>query len=158
MNCLIVYMSHHGTTEKIARDLALHLGEHQTRLVNLKDEVAPSPDLFDTIIIGGSIHGGQIQSRIKEYCEKYLEKLLSKRVGLFMCSMSPGKDVLEFNAAFPEVLRQHAVAHGLFGGELLLEKMNFVEKLMVKTMSGRKKSYSALNTTAIEEFKKKISG
>src|SRR5688572_3334875 len=150
MNSLIVYMSHHGTTRKVALQLAEHLGKDKTTLIDLNSEVVPDLNLFDTILIGGSIHAGQIQKKISEFCTSHQDILKRKRVGLFMCAMEKHEIKAEFDKAFPEWLRKLAVAHGFFGGELLLEKMNFIERTFVKTIYGIKKSVYDLNHEAIE--------
>ncbi|CAN5505516.1 hypothetical protein BH23BAC1_BH23BAC1_30740 [soil metagenome] len=66
--------------------------------------------------------------------------------------MNEEKAEEEFNNAFPEELRHHAVATGIMGGELLFEKMNFMEKFIVKTVSGQKETVSKINFPATDNF------
>ena len=95
---------------------------------------------------------GLIQGKISKFCSDNEEILLQKRIGLFLCHMCEGeKAVRQFNEAFSEKLRDHAVAKGLFGGEFNLEKMNRAERTLVGR-SGVKKSVSHLNKKAIEGF------
>ncbi len=150
-------MSRHGTTRKIAHQIAQRLGEEKTTVIDLKTDDGPDLDNFDTIMIGGSIHVGQIQKQISEFCIANQNILLQKRVGLFICGMETHEIREEFNNAFPEWLRNHAVAHGLFGGELLLEEMHFFEKAMVKGIYGIKKSVHEVDQNAIESFESKMS-
>ncbi len=156
MRYLIIYMSHHGTTQKIAGQLADELGRDQTTLVNLQNENPPSLESFDTIIIGGSIHGGQVQGKIREFCKDHFDTLMSKKLGLFICSMAPGKDEEELGLAYHEQLRKHATALGMFGGELLIDKMNLAEKVIVRLISNQKTNVSAIKTEAIKTFRAKI--
>lgn len=156
MKYLIVYMSHHGTTRKVAMQLAEHTGLDKTVLVDLKTDDIPDLTSFDTIIIGGSIHTGEIQKEISEFCINNKNVLLSKRVGLFICALEAYEMKDEFANAFPQWLRDHAIAHGFFGGELLLDKMNFLEKIFVKGIYGVKKDVHELNQDEIESFEKKI--
>ena len=95
---------------------------------------------------------GQIQTAIKKFCMENLSILLRKRIGLFLCFMNKEKGKEEFDHAFPVELRAHSSANGLFGGELLLEEMNFIEKLIVKKIRGVKENVSNLDPEAIEEF------
>ena len=151
MSYLVVYMSQHGTTQKLATYLSQELDD-KVRLVNLANEAMPDIESWSTVIIGGSIHMGQIQKKIRQFCELHEKQLLLKRLGLFLCFMNTEEVAVEFDSAFPESLRTHAVAHGLFGGELLLEKMNFLERLMVKAVRGVKESVSVVDEDAVEEF------
>lgn len=62
----------------------------------------------------------------------------------------------QFKAAFPEELRMHAVATSLFGGEFLVSKMNFVEKKIVKKVSGVSEDTMMLNEKEIFSFAEKF--
>ena len=52
----------------------------------------------------------------------------------------------------PEDLRAHASALGLFGGEFDFEKMNFLEKAIVKKVAGVEKTVSRIDTEAVKTF------
>jgi len=157
MQCLIVYCSSHGTTEKAVRFLSEILkGEVQT--VDLKREKVKF-DLrnFDTIIIGGSIHAGNIQRKIKKFITHNYDTLLEKEVGLFLCCMHDGETAIEqFNHAFPQELRKNSAAMGLFGGEFLMSEMNFIEKQIVKKVSGATRDQLNLDYEEIKEFASKL--
>src|SRR4051812_28007724 len=104
---LIVYCSSHGTTEKAVRFLRECL-EGEVLAVELKREkVKFDLSNFDTIIIGGSIHAGNIQRKIKQFITHNFDTLLEKEVGLFLCCMLDGETAIEqFNHAFPQELRK----------------------------------------------------
>jgi menaquinone-dependent protoporphyrinogen oxidase len=151
---LLVYCSSHGTTEKAATILANHLkGEVVQLNLNKKLESQYQVDLFDSIIIGGSIHAGMIQRKVKRFIENNHESLLRKQIGFFLCCMYEGDVAREqFDNAFPIDLRVRAVAKGLFGGEYLFIKMNFIEKMIVRKVSGVATETSNLDTSAILQF------
>jgi len=151
MSYLLVYMSHHGTTQKIASQIAEELGSG-VMSVNLGESDAPDLASFSTIIIGGSIHMGLLQKKIISFCEQNMESLLGKRLGLFLCFMNKAEGQQEFDKVYPLELREHALAKGLFGGELLLEKMNFVEKMVVRTVKAVKKSVSEIEEDEVAAF------
>lgn len=152
MSTIIIYSTKHGTTEKVAEVLAEQLDADTFRL-EYEREVPPGKiNNYDTIIIGGSIHAGNIQKEIKEFCEKNEDALLKKKLGLFMCCMQRDKEQQEFDNAFPKTLREHSKANGLFGGEFIFEKMNFIEKFLVKKIAKTNKTVSELNYEAIEKF------
>ena len=62
MKTLIAYCSSHGCAEKSAVELKTYLGEN-VELCNLKKGAIANLNDFDRIIIGGSIHAGQIQKK-----------------------------------------------------------------------------------------------
>ena len=152
MNTLIVYMTHHGTTRKVVDRLVNGINTGTTHAVDLEKNESPEFSGYDSVIIGGSIHIGQIQPRIKRFCEQHKETLLGKKLGLFICFMNQELAKQEFDNAYPEELRNHATAKGLFGGELLMEKMNLIEKFMVSKVGKESKSKSQINYEAIDEF------
>ncbi|WP_251551881.1 flavodoxin domain-containing protein [Neobacillus muris] len=153
MKTLIVYCSSHGTAEKAARILSENL-EGEVLAVDLRrDKVNLNPEEYDTVIIGGSIHAGSIQGKVKHFIVKYHDLLLDKDLGLFLCCMRRGDTAIEqFNQSFPINLRKNSVAMGLFGGELLVSKMNFFERQVVKRVDGVTEDVSDLDIRAIMEF------
>lgn len=151
MKTAIIYASKHGTTEKVVDLLAEKL-TGDISLVNIQDIPDPSIASFDTVIIGGSIHAGMIQKSIKHFCEKNLDELLQKETGLFICCMLKEEAQEEFENAFPQALKDRARARGIFGGELLFEKMSFLEKFMVKKVAKVDKTVSAIDYAAIDQF------
>jgi menaquinone-dependent protoporphyrinogen oxidase len=128
MRTLIVYATKHGCAEKCALKLKEKLAGEVT-LVNLNKTNYNHLDDFTAIVVGGSIYAGQIQKRVRQFCETHSAKLREKPLGLFLCCMEAEKAPEQFETAFAPELRNHAVAKGLFGGEFNLETMNFLEKL-----------------------------
>ena len=152
MNYLIVYMSRHGTTAKVAAELKEKLGAEKTTLVNLEEDEVPSLTEFQTVIIGGSVHAGTIQQELMTFCTRNKRDLLRKRLGLFMCFMNNDLRDLEFEDSFTPDLREHAMAKGLFGGEFLFEKMDQLEKESVRKVKGIEDSVSRIDKNAIHKF------
>lgn len=156
MKTAIIYSSRHGTTEKIARLIANKLPEVDITIIDLRTIPEPSIDEFDRIIIGGSIHMGKIQTRIKKFIDQNIEILFQKQIGLFICGMNEDKLQEEFELAYQKRLRDHSVANGIFGGELLFERMNLLEKFIVKTVAHQHKSVSKIDFPAIDDFIAKL--
>lgn len=152
MKNLIIYASQHGCTESCARKLKEQL-PGEVELLSLKSAGNVRPDDFDTILIGGSIHAGRIQKRIKTFCRDHRETLLSKTVGLFLCCMEEGETARkQFEDAYPEELRTHAKAQGLFGGAFNFERMNFLERKIIKKIAKVEGSVSRISQEAIDSF------
>ncbi|MEN8118459.1 MAG: flavodoxin domain-containing protein, partial [Bacteroidota bacterium] len=80
MKTLIAYCTTHGCTGKTAIKLKDFLGD-DVHLINLKQEKNPDLKEYEQVIIGGSIHAGQIQKRIKEFSIKNLDELQTKELG-----------------------------------------------------------------------------
>lgn len=156
MKIAIIYATKHGCADKCAHTLANEI-ETNTAIINLELSTDANLAEFDTIIIGGSIHAGMINKKVKKFIDKNIEKLLEKKLGLFLCCLFDGDTALkQFQDAYPEELRNKAVAHGLFGGELDFNKMNFIEKTIVKKVANIEKSVSNINYANIKDFAEKI--
>lgn len=153
MKILVVYCSSHGTTTKAALQLKKQL-KGDVIVLNLnKAKLHSDLELFDAIIIGGSIHTGSVQGRIKKFIKEHLPVLKTKKIGLFICCMRDGKVAQDqFESAYPDGLRETAVATGIFGGEFLVSKMNFFEKQLVKRVGGVTTDTSRIDVNAIKEF------
>lgn len=152
MNSIIIYASKHGCTERCSNLLAERLNGN-VKVVNVIN--AKSIDLtdYDKIIIGGSIYAGRIQSDIKAFCKNNMEILMNKMVGLFICGMQEGdsaREEIELN--FPKELFDKALAIQCFGGEFAIDKMGFMEKVIVKQIAKVTESTSSISEEAIQEF------
>ncbi|MPW25502.1 flavodoxin [Alkalibaculum sp. M08DMB] len=135
MNTLIVYASKYGCTEKCANLVKKGLND-QVDLINLKEVNDIDLSKYSKVIIGGSIYVGKIQKIVSDFCSKYLDELLEKRVGLFICAMQEA-DIIDkqLNENFPLELTEKAEIKEWLGGEFLLDKMSFIDKMIVKKVS-----------------------
>lgn len=153
MKSLIVYCSSHGTTEKVVGILGEHLAGEVVSVDLKRDKPIIDLNDYDAVIIGGSIHAGMIQRRIKKFIQTHHHELLKKELGLFLVCMREGELAVEqFNKAYPQDLRKNSVALGLFGGEFLVSEMNFFERQVVKKVDGVTADQSKLDMDAIMEF------
>jgi menaquinone-dependent protoporphyrinogen oxidase len=152
MKTAVIYATNHGTTEKVAQMIREQLGEDNADLINLKNN--PMPDLsdYDQVFLGGSIHAGNIQNRVKKFYQQNMVDLLGKPLALFLCGMNKQQFQEEFDGAFPEVLRKHAISKKMVGGEFLFDKMNFIEKALVRKISGINETVSDIEVEKIREL------
>ena len=149
----VIYMSKHGTTHKVAEKIYEGLNDPKVELIDLRKNKAPDISGFSKIVIGGSIHAGMIQKRIKDFCESNLDDLLKKQIALFLCCMEEGeKAQKQFELAYPEALRKHSLKNEIIGGEFLFNKMNFIERAIVKKIAGVKENVSKIDEEKIKEF------
>lgn len=155
MKSLVLYATRHGSSEKAANLLKEKLKSDVT-LVNIKKEEIPDLAKFETVIIGGSIHAGEIQKKIKSFCNENSDLLSRKHLGLYLCCMDKEKAQMQFEKAYSEDLRESALATSLFGGEFVFEKMNWFERSIIKKISGVDKSVSDIDSGAIDRFAEKF--
>lgn len=151
MKTAIIYATSHGTTENVAKQIKNGLG-NDVQLFNLRQNKKVDLSSFEQVLVGGSIHAGQIQGCVKTFCNKNMVELLQKRVALFICGMNKPDFETELNNAFPELLRKHAVCSTVVGGEFLFGKMNFIEKLIVRKVSGVSKDVSKIDDSKVNEL------
>ncbi len=156
MKTLITYSTSHGCTEKTAHELKELLG-NEVQLVNMKNNPNIHLSDFERVIIGGSIHAGKIQKKVKDFCIQNLEELKTKEIGLFICCMEEGQSAhKQLIGAFPGELLEAAKSTAVFGGEFDFGKMNFLEKLIVKKITGVKRNTSKVDHQAIRKFSKRM--
>ena len=152
MKNLIVYASTHGCTEKCAKKVGEGL-DGESEVIPVRQVKVRDLDAYERILIGGSIHAGRIQKSIRRFCENHIESLLNKKVGLFLCCMEEGESAQkQFDNAYPERLREHAVTTGLFGGKFDFDRMKTVEKFIVKRVAHVEESVSNISDKRIADF------
>lgn len=159
MKTLIIYSTKHGTAEKAVNILKSKLkGEVHT--VNIMLEPGTEVEEYDNIILGGSIYIGNIQKKLSSFVNTNLPLLLKKRIGLFLCAAEEDETLKEkeFRIAFPPTLFDHARAKEVFGFELDMEKLNFLEKLAMSKIKGFKTSMFKLSEEKIDGFAEKMGG
>jgi len=152
MKTAIIYSSKHGTTEKVAGIIRDGLSEQDVQLISLNNHQHPELSQFDTIVVGGSIHAGRLNSKVKNFMKEHSVTLLQKRLALFMCGSNDKELEKEFETEFPELLRNHAISKQIVGGEFIFENMNFFEALITRKIAKVTTSVSKLKHDAIEQM------
>jgi len=155
MKTTIVYATKHGCTRKYAETLASLLPG--AVLSDLKTDSSPGLDAFDTVIVGGSIHAGQVQKSVRAFCEKNRDVLRQKKLGLFISCMEEGEKARqELENAFPADLASGAAAVAHFGGAFDFDKMNFLERVIVRKVAKVSASVSRFDEAAVRDFAKRL--
>jgi menaquinone-dependent protoporphyrinogen oxidase len=155
MSTVILYTTKHGTAAKCAGLLAGKAVE-EVKTVNLKTTPGFSFESFDTVILGASVYVGRIQPEMAAFCASYKDKLLKKKLGLFICSGDHSEKGREYIKLFGEELHRHASSKKLFGDEIYWEKLNLFEKLAMRIIKKSKASTSNIETGAIDELAKEM--
>jgi menaquinone-dependent protoporphyrinogen oxidase len=154
MKTVVIYLSKHGTTGKVAQMIAKQLTGDRVSVIDLKENNRPDLNSFDGIILGTSVYAGSPLKTVQRFCNDNIELLMQKRLALFVCGMEPdtSKRQQELENAYPQTLYQHAVAKCFAGGEFLFEKMNFFERAIIKRIAKTDKNVSQIREDEIEKF------
>lgn len=156
MNTLVVYASKYGCTEKCARLLADQLVGN-VELHHLKKDRAKDWHSYDTIVIGGPIYVGQIRKEVTAFCEEHMELLMQKRLGLFICGIQEESVVVEeLQRSYPPELMETAEVSAYFGGEYNFDKMNFLDRTLVKKIAKVTTNQSDIKEETIAAFALKL--
>jgi menaquinone-dependent protoporphyrinogen oxidase len=151
MKKAIIYVSKHGTTEKITQMIKKEI--NGADLINLKKKSDFDLSKYDLIILGGSIYLGSISSILKRFIKKNIEKIYEKKIALFIVCIFEGEIAKkQFDDNFPELLRKKSIANGFFGGELVTSKLSTIEKIIVWTVKKNTKERAHINEEEIKRF------
>jgi len=149
---LIAYASKHGCAEECAKTLARKMNEGAD-LWNLKEKNQIDLNTYDKIILGGSIYAGHIQKEVKDFYSKNENVMKEKKLGLFICGTSEGEAAIkQVEASFPHALLNSALVKESFGGKIVLSKMNFFEKKMVKMVGKIESDMTNVSESRINQF------
>lgn len=152
MEILIVYRTQYGSTKRCAELIRDGVGEDVT-LVDLRDTPRPAVDDFDVVLIGGSIYGGLIQREVVAFCGRNRDRLLARKVGLFICCLYREERAMEqLESAFPGWLRDRAFAKYPLGGALEPEKLRPMDRFLVERLGEFTESRGLIRYDRIEEL------
>lgn len=153
---LIAYATKHGCTEECAKALSGKITA-ETDLWDLREKKQIDLDAYGKVIIGGSIYAGRIMKEVRDFCAKNESVLKGKKLGLFICGTSEGDTAAkQVEASFPEVLLKAALVKESFGGKIVLNKMNFMEKKIIKVVAKVESDMSNISENRIDRFAKII--
>ena len=159
MKTAIIYTSKKGTTKKVAHHIADKLGTENSELIDIKKNKNIEFSKYDMIVLGSPIYAGNPANSMRKFYSKYMQELVNRPLSLFVCGMEDQYDKrqVELNNAYPEQLIKHSKASGFMGGEFLFEKMNFLEKAIIKKIAKTDKSVSSIDVGNIDLFIAEIS-
>ena len=150
MKSLILYTSKYGSTKKIVDYMADQLCADS---INLIDNTQINLSSYDQVIIGGAIYYGSIHNLISSFIEDNQDELLTKNIALFLvCMLSEETAAEQFNNNFSDKLLSHSVADGFFGGILMKEQLNSVEKLVTSFTFKNAGTFDQLYFDEVDKF------
>jgi menaquinone-dependent protoporphyrinogen oxidase len=156
MSTAIIYCTKHGTAARIALMMKEKLSDEST-VINLKKEKDFSISQYDKIVLGGSVYAGRMSGKLKKFAKKYQNELLGKKLALFAVCMDKSDTRGQYlDKNLPAELVQAAIAICFPGAEFYFEKMNFLEKSIIRKITGFTENVSQIDEAAIDEFCRKI--
>ncbi len=140
MKTIILYATKYNGTTKLVTQLSSLINGEVT-LLNLKNNMSVDLSSFDNIIIGGSVYAGMIRKEVKSFIERNLETIKAKNYGLFICGMNKEEELKkQLDDVFDSILVNGASATAYLGGRFDFTQLNFLEKIIIKKVSGVKES------------------
>lgn len=145
MNILIIYATTEGQTRKIARFMenVLQNHGHQVVIADASDE-PPSPEGFDAVIIGGSLHMHKYQSAVAHYIAQHLESLKHIPGAFFSVCLAVASDIEEekhtaekITADFLRDASWNPLMTTQVAGALKYTEYDFFKLLIMKMISKR---------------------
>ena len=95
----------------------------------------------------------KIKREVTTFCNRRREELLSRKVGLFLCSMYQGEQAqAELRGAYPEWLSAHAFADSLFGGELHRDRLTLWDRFSLLGNPRWSREVLLIDAAAIESM------
>lgn len=135
MKTIIIYASKYGCAADCAKYLKGRLSGDITLVdINNTDKLVEI-NAFDTVIIGGSVYAGRISKKLRDFCESNLTVLKQKRVGIFLCAAVSDNFQEYLKTNFSAQLLQTVKTVKLFGSEARLDKMRFMDKMILKAIT-----------------------
>ncbi len=134
MKTLILYKTKYGSTKEYAQWFNEDFGAQE--LLNLKDFHKAKLDDFDPIVIFSSVYVGQIGAG--GFLKKHWEQLKDKKIVLLSVGAMPA-DTTESQKSYellPQSIREKLFHYEKLPGKLDLNKMNFLDRFIIKKMGG----------------------
>lgn len=162
MKVLIVYDTKHGTTEEVAGRIADSVKARggAAELLNLRGRGAASRSIdgYDAVALGAPFYAGRWSRRTLAFASAHEAKLMSKRLGIFAIGADPKLGDTAAKAALPASLSSSVAASAYFGGRFDYARLGFLERLIVKAVSGKAESSSTLDLSPAEAFGTALAG
>lgn len=135
MKTIILYATHDGQTEKIARFIAEKMTEHVS-VQSITESV--DLDCFDRVIIGASIRYGHFDRELYKFIQKQTALLNQKPSAFFgvnLTARKEGKDTPETNVYVRKFLQRihwQPMNVAVFAGALLYPRYTWFDRIMIQ--------------------------
>lgn len=152
MGTVIVYGTNYGTSEKVAQILGEQIAG-AVELIDAKDVDKLELESIDKLIIGCGIKMGKIPKNLKYWIDKNQDEICKKDLYLYMCAQEQDEDKVKelFEDNFPREMLEKSKYNTCVGGELDLNKLNFLMRILVTIV---RKSRANINNLSEEKIHK----
>ena len=134
MTVLIAYASKHGSTEEIAREIAMRLAERGVRTDLREVAVVDRVEPYEAVVLGSAVYAGSWMKEARGFVRSSRAALGSRRVWLF--SSGPTDDSGEHAVSKKQRVELDVAVrpreHIVFGGRLALDDLGFLEKRVIQ--------------------------
>src|SRR5215471_6005477 len=103
---LVGYHTVEGQAEKIARRIASMLGDEGVDVDVVEVDHAPSPDGYDAVVLGDSIHLGHHSRQLVHYLNAHVDALNAMPAALFQVSMTSAHPDAEHDATAAQMVQE----------------------------------------------------
>jgi|SRR6266540_1669259 len=158
MKLLVIYGTTEGQTRKIARYMedVLQDAGHKVAIADATEE-PPSPEDYDGILIGGSIHMHQYQSAVAHYITRHVAALNKIPGAFFSVCLAVASDMDEEHREAQKITNDFLERTGWkplmttqIAGALKYTQYDFFKRLIMKMIS--KKEGRTTDTSKDYEF------
>jgi menaquinone-dependent protoporphyrinogen oxidase len=154
---MIGYGTTEGQTARIAEYIAdvIRGQSHEARVVDLKQPRGLSPDDYDALIVGGSIHMGKHEEHVVNYVKTNRATLERLPSAFFSVSLAAHGDMDNARAYVENFVQESGwrpAQVGYFGGALLYRQYGFMKRLMMKRIVRDKPGNLSLDTSRDHEY------
>ena len=150
MKTLILYATKHGAARQIAQRIAGMMQDAE--LCDLKQAGIPSLESYDSVIIGSSLYAGMIRKETKAFLRLNGDKLLGKRLGLFVSGLDGSGEKRYFETNFPQDILQAAVEKRFLGGIFDPKKAGVMGRLIMRMVTKQAVYTDTISDDAVKRF------
>ena len=154
---LIAYGTTEGHTARIADYIAdvIRGQGHEADAMDLKRSPDALVDTYDAAIVGGSIHMGKHDERVRDFVRRNRAALERLPSAFFSVSLAAHGDIENARAYvenFEQVTGWRPAHVGFFGGALLYRQYGFLKRLMMKRIVHSKPGNLSLDTSRDHDY------
>ena len=147
MKTLIVYKSKRGFTKKCAEYINNNIDSDISN-----DPIMADLKAYEHIIIASPVYMGKINKDVNTLITEQLEILMTKKVSLVICGMNNKELETMKNTNFTKEFLDHA-SFFYPGGAYYFDKLNFLERLIVKKITGIKETTETIKYDVLQSVK-----